>query len=220
MLASLGGILLSFREPSVVFSNFNSFDATGYVPDSVIGGVGYVNGPLVGGVLQVGGLGTNIGNLFGSSVQNYLPLIGGVALMLILIKDPDGAAASMAQNVSTVKRLLKRGRTEDDTNEPEEMRSGLVGRSGSSAEKFRRAPATLAARNVSVRFGATYALREVTLEVRPGEVVGLIGPNGSGKTTLMDAMTGFVSLAGGSVEFDGRNIKGWDARKRGSVGIA
>ena len=46
-----------------------------------------------------------------------------------------------------------------------------------------------------------------TLEVEPGQLVGLIGPNGAGKTTFIDAVTGFVPL-GGRVELDGNDISG------------
>jgi sulfate-transporting ATPase len=52
---------------------------------------------------------------------------------------------------------------------------------------------------LAVSFGGVRALRGVDLEVRSGEVLGLIGPNGSGKTTLIDGVTGYVK-AGGTVE--------------------
>jgi ABC-type branched-subunit amino acid transport system ATPase component/branched-subunit amino acid ABC-type transport system permease component len=222
VLASLGGILLSFRQPSVVFSNFNSFDSTNYVADSVIGGVGYSGGPLVGGVLQVGGLGTNIGNELGSGVQKYLPLIGGIILILVLIKDPDGAVASMGQNLRSIRKLFRHNQ-DADSPEPSvsvNVRAGLAGTGVLAGSEVRRVPAKLSLKNVSVRFGTTYVVRDVTLDVNPGEVVGLIGPNGSGKTTLMDAMTGFVKLAHGDVEFDSQTITNWDARRRGAAGIA
>ena len=44
---------------------------------------------------------------------------------------------------------------------------------------------------------------DVSMEVHPGEVVGLIGPNGAGKTTLIDAVTGFVPVSRGSISLDG-----------------
>ena len=48
-----------------------------------------------------------------------------------------------------------------------------------------------------MRFGSVVAVDDVSLEVHPGEVVGLIGPNGAGKTTFIDAVTGFVPAASG-----------------------
>jgi ABC-2 type transport system ATP-binding protein len=59
------------------------------------------------------------------------------------------------------------------------------------------------AQSVSMRFGAVQALREVTLKVSSGEVLGLLGPNGAGKTTLMRIMAGFFAPTGGRVMVQG-----------------
>ncbi|PJF26976.1 MAG: ABC transporter ATP-binding protein [Phototrophicales bacterium] len=61
---------------------------------------------------------------------------------------------------------------------------------------------------VSVQFAGLRALDAVSLTLRPGEIVGLIGPNGSGKTTLINAITGYVPLAGGQIFVKGRKISG------------
>ena len=55
---------------------------------------------------------------------------------------------------------------------------------------------------VSVRFGSVTAVNDISLTLKEGEVVGLIGLNGAGKSTLIDAITGFVPYAG-SVSLDG-----------------
>ena len=78
---------------------------------------------------------------------------------------------------------------------------------------------TLDVHDVSVRFGGVQAVADVSVTLRPGEVVGLIGPNGAGKTTLIDAITGFVS-ARGRVELDGRDVSKWSARRRAVPGSA
>lgn len=54
----------------------------------------------------------------------------------------------------------------------------------------------LVAEDVQVSFGGVHALRGVSLEVRPGEIVGLIGGNGAGKTTFMDCVSGYVEATG------------------------
>jgi ABC-type uncharacterized transport system ATPase subunit len=72
---------------------------------------------------------------------------------------------------------------------------------------FTGRPAVLRVTGPSVAFGGVRALRDVTLEVREGELVGLIGPNGAGKTTLVDAVSGFVGYTG-RVELSGGNIGG------------
>jgi branched-chain amino acid transport system ATP-binding protein len=78
------------------------------------------------------------------------------------------------------------------------------------------ARAVLQVRDVSVRFGGVQALKGVSLEARPGQVVGVIGPNGAGKTTLFDVLSGLCRMAGGSVWFDGTDVTSrtavWRAR--------
>jgi branched-chain amino acid transport system ATP-binding protein len=68
------------------------------------------------------------------------------------------------------------------------------------------ASSSLQAANVSVEFSGLRALDDVTLTVEPKEIVGLIGPNGSGKTTLVNAITGEVPLAQGSISLRGEAI--------------
>jgi branched-chain amino acid transport system ATP-binding protein len=66
----------------------------------------------------------------------------------------------------------------------------------------------LAVDGLSVRFGAVEAVRRVSLEVRPGEIVGLIGPNGAGKSSTLHAVMGAAPVAGGDVRLDGRSLIG------------
>ena len=75
---------------------------------------------------------------------------------------------------------------------------------------------TLSIEGLTVRFGPVLAVDGVSLDVHPGEVVGLIGPNGAGKTTLIDAVTGFVRDPGGSISLDDRRID----RQRHPSGLA
>ncbi|MEZ5282199.1 MAG: ABC transporter ATP-binding protein [Acidimicrobiales bacterium] len=61
---------------------------------------------------------------------------------------------------------------------------------------------------LTTKYGAISALREVSLRVGSGEVVGLIGPNGAGKTTLLNTVAGLLSPSAGSVRLDGADITG------------
>ena len=54
-------------------------------------------------------------------------------------------------------------------------------------------PASLRLESVVVDFGGLRALSNVTIEINPGEVVGIIGPNGAGKTTLFNVLSGIVT---------------------------
>ena len=61
-------------------------------------------------------------------------------------------------------------------------------------------------RNLTKRYGRFTALSDVSFSIRPGEVLGLIGPNGSGKTTLFECLGGVLPLDAGSLLREGRPL--------------
>jgi ABC-type branched-subunit amino acid transport system ATPase component len=79
---------------------------------------------------------------------------------------------------------------------------------------------SLAARSVTKRFGGLTALAQVALELRPGEVHGLIGPNGSGKTTLLNLLSGYYRVDDGGITLDGADISGSTVQHRANLGVA
>jgi branched-chain amino acid transport system ATP-binding protein len=74
-------------------------------------------------------------------------------------------------------------------------------------------PPLLAVRNLSVRYGRSVALKDVSLDIRAGEVVTLLGANGAGKTTLLNTVSGFLKPVGGEIEVLGRRITGEPTHK-------
>ncbi len=81
-------------------------------------------------------------------------------------------------------------------------------------------PPILKAENITVRFGGVLAVKDISLAVRPGEILGLIGPNGAGKTTLFNALTGFVRPTSGRVSYNGRDITNMQPQARAKMGMA
>ena len=72
--------------------------------------------------------------------------------------------------------------------------------------------------DLKVSYGGIKAVKGVTLEVREGELVTLIGSNGAGKTTTMKAITGMLGFEGGNIEYLGSSVRGkgsWDMVKEG-----
>jgi branched-chain amino acid transport system ATP-binding protein len=67
---------------------------------------------------------------------------------------------------------------------------------------------TLVVERLDVRYGAVHAVRGVSFEVAPGEIVGLIGPNGAGKSSTLHAIMGAVPIAGGDVRVGGTSLRG------------
>jgi iron complex transport system ATP-binding protein len=67
--------------------------------------------------------------------------------------------------------------------------------------------ATVRLAGITCRYDAIPALHDLTLEVAPGEIVGIVGPNGSGKTTLLRAIHGLLAPVRGSVLLEGRDLR-------------
>jgi branched-chain amino acid transport system ATP-binding protein len=72
---------------------------------------------------------------------------------------------------------------------------------------------------VSVSFGGVHAVKDVSLEVPEGALVGLIGPNGAGKTTLFNVITGLERPRGGRVLLKGVDVTGLAPHKRARLGL-
>ena len=73
---------------------------------------------------------------------------------------------------------------------------------------------------LEVRYGAVAAVRDVSLSVEQGEIVGLIGPNGAGKSTTLHAVTGLVAAYAGDVRLAGRSILGRSPESIAHDGVA
>jgi sulfate-transporting ATPase len=208
-IAAVGGILYAFANPSILLTNFTAFTSVTLAGFAVVGGLGSLVGPMVGATLVTGGIGAAIFNLFGTSVSTYLPLVGGILIILTLITAPDGL---VQHNLMLWKALLARlGR--QPTSKP-------VTVPALDLTTTKRTGKVLTVENLTVRFGATVAVKDFSMQVEPGMVLGLIGPNGAGKTTIIDAITGFVRPQSGSVRLGDREISGLNPHARARLGLA
>lgn len=78
----------------------------------------------------------------------------------------------------------------------------------------------LEVRGLSKAFKGVQALDKVSLQVRQGEILGLLGPNGSGKSTFINVVSGHYPLSAGEVSFDGKVLTGLPAHRVAHAGIA
>lgn len=74
--------------------------------------------------------------------------------------------------------------------------------------------------SVKVAYGAIQAVKGVSLEVRAGEVVTIIGANGAGKSTLLKSICGLEPVAEGSIQIDGKDVTSVKAHERVALGVA
>jgi iron complex transport system ATP-binding protein len=76
-------------------------------------------------------------------------------------------------------------------------------------------PPVLAADGVTVCLSGRDILRDVSLHVRPGEIIAVAGPNGAGKSTLLRVLAGLIAPASGKVHVDGADLRAFDRRALG-----
>ncbi len=168
---------------------------------AVIGGSARVSGAILGAVLLV-----HLPEWFRVFEKSYL-IVYGAALLAVIIAAPWGV-------VGALERGRKRFLPEPQPRAPAQHLTAL------------RAPAPAAAHallelsSLGIAFGGVVALEGVSFVVRPGELLGLIGPNGSGKTTLVNVVSGFERPSAGRIRFAGRDITQLPPHLRARLGIA
>jgi branched-chain amino acid transport system permease protein len=156
---------------------------------SVIGGSRSWFGPAIGAAF--------ITTLLYAFISGGEAMVGraivGLILILSILWLPDGL-------VPAVKKWLGRRRAAAARPPIAEV-SPIVPAARPVSER-----ALLQVRGANKHFGGLQALRAIDLDVREGEILGLVGPNGSGKTTLINIISGFYPLSGGTITVDGVQI--------------
>lgn len=80
-------------------------------------------------------------------------------------------------------------------------------------------PAALEAENITIQFGGLVAVRDVSLTLPDGGILGLIGPNGAGKSTLFNGITGFEKLRRGRIKLFGQDVTRLPPHRRARLGM-
>jgi ABC-type branched-subunit amino acid transport system ATPase component/branched-subunit amino acid ABC-type transport system permease component len=236
-IAAVGVSLLAYINPKVVFSRFDIFASISFVTAAVVGGIGMLGGALIGSTLIDGGITSRFLGDISSTLNTYLPLIGGVGVLLVLRMGGDGLfEQNRLMGLMLLRKLRRRPASAEPTGPEAEKVAPVAAKDGAAsgpvpitrkrdAERFAAAAVsvtrkTLTVSDVTVRFGGVTAVHDMSIVVRPGEVHGLIGPNGAGKTTLIDAITGFVRTRHGSIALDDVALDRMGPRRRAAHGIA
>lgn len=213
-VAGAGGIMLAFLNQEISFgTTFQSFDSVQAVGWAMIGGIGYLLGPLFGATLAPGSLGAAILNSIPGEAARYLPLAGGLLLILFTLQNQDGMAKEMGLTVRLLGAKLRRAPASSGP-------APVLPETRDGGEVVQVAPRVLEVKDLSVHYGGTVAVDHVSFDVTAGTVVGLIGPNGAGKTSLIDAVTGFTALATGQVVLGGESLGRLGAAARARLGLS
>ncbi|MCE2525451.1 MAG: sugar ABC transporter ATP-binding protein [Acidimicrobiia bacterium] len=73
--------------------------------------------------------------------------------------------------------------------------------------------------NVTRRYGKNYAVRDASLAIHPGEVVGLVGDNGAGKSTIVKMISGYIEPTAGTIKVQGKPVRFGSPRQARAAGI-
>ncbi|MEI6462453.1 MAG: ABC transporter ATP-binding protein [bacterium] len=73
--------------------------------------------------------------------------------------------------------------------------------------------------NLSKKFGSKVAVREVSVQIEPGKILGLLGPNGAGKSTTIKMLTGQLKPDSGTIEIDGKEYSYFPEQLRSKLGV-
>ncbi len=207
-IAALGGVFLAFLQTAILPEQFSVFESIYILGATVVGGIGSVAGAPIAALLVPGGVVSELLSDF-PEIDQYLPLVGAIILILNLRTAPDGLSAVAGTLLARLRRLLRFDKPGDDPSA-----SDFAG-----GERPQVEPKALSVRGLSVRFGGIVAVDHADIEVAPGQVRGLLGPNGAGKTTLIDAVTGFVN-AEGEIYLGDVSLLSVCARRRVRHGLA
>jgi branched-chain amino acid transport system ATP-binding protein/branched-chain amino acid transport system permease protein len=167
--------------------------------------------------ILIGGRGSILGPLLGTILLTVLPELAAplvawstflyaVLLLVIVLAIPGGIAELM----------------DFKNRRPLASDRAIIPRPDLIKQLFNRAPGagTLALEQLAMSFGGVKAIDDLDLEIRPGQVHGLIGPNGSGKTTILNVVSGYYAQQHGAVRLNGTALPALARRQRARMRIA
>lgn len=216
-IAAVGSILVAFQLFVIAYdSSFTPLASISAVAWAFIGGIGYLAGSVFGAFIAPGSVVAHAMDELLPGLSDYLGVIGGIAVIGLALGNQDGMARETQRQLAWLGKRIVRlvpplGR----------LRAGPLSAPvlppGGEVRVARR---TLLVEGVTVRYGAVTAVNELSLAIRPGEIVGLIGPNGAGKTTVIDALSGFTAPTAGRILLDGADITATAPARRARMGIS
>src|SRR5881296_4595772 len=199
----IGGIHAMFVTYVTVAETFAVGLAVDAIMMAALGGTRFWYGPALGAVIVTALTQSLTG---GESAVLNRALIGAI-LIAVIVFLPDGVAGGLSRarraQVARVEAPA-RGAASVSVEAPVRVAAGPL----------------LGCTDVKKAFRGLQALAGVTLEVRAGEILGLIGPNGSGKSTLINVVSGYYQTDGGRIALDGRDIARVRAHRIAGLGLA
>jgi ABC-type branched-subunit amino acid transport system ATPase component/ABC-type branched-subunit amino acid transport system permease subunit len=201
MAGTIGGfyaVVLLVVTPPAVFGMLVSAQA---LIVAMFGGVGTLWGPVIGAVILV-----PLSELLHAKLGNVIPgiqgVVYGIAIVAVILLAPEGVFWKVKDLM--LRRRVGKHREQSQSAGPASAAVAELPvrrKSGNGAVIFE-------VRNVSKAFGGLQAVRDVSMKVVSGEILGIIGPNGAGKTTFFNLLNGFNRPDQGQILLEGTDIVG------------
>jgi ABC-type branched-subunit amino acid transport system ATPase component/ABC-type branched-subunit amino acid transport system permease subunit len=164
---------------------------------AMFGGVGTLWGPVIGAVVLVP-LSEFLHARLGNVIPGIQGVVYGVAIVAVILLAPEGVFWK-------VKDVVLRRRAQKA---PVAGLTGAIVAALPARKKHPNGAIVFEVRNASKAFGGLQAVRDVSIQVMRGEILGIIGPNGAGKTTLFNLLNGFIRPDQGQIVLEGKDIVG------------
>jgi len=200
MAGTIGGfyaVVLLVVTPPAVFGMLVSAQA---LIVAMFGGVGTLWGPVIGAVILV-----PLSELLHAKLGNVIPgiqgVVYGIAIVAVILLAPEGIFWK-------VKDLMLRRRAAKHVAQPQSAEPASAAVAELPRRKKHGGAVVFEVRNVSKAFGGLQAVRDVSMKVVNGEILGIIGPNGAGKTTFFNLLNGFTRPDQGQILLEGTDIVG------------
>jgi ABC-type branched-subunit amino acid transport system ATPase component/ABC-type branched-subunit amino acid transport system permease subunit len=210
-LAALAGGLLPLVARNAQFKVdgllFDFDESLRIVSVAVVGGIGSITGALLGTLLIIAV------PLFFDGTKQVELFASGFGMLIVLLYFPSGLISIVhAARDNLLNWIARRSQWT-----PPVRQAGTDVASLGSGKQVQVSGPPLVTKGLSVTLGGRTIVDDVSLEVRSGEVVGLIGTNGAGKTTIVNAISGFVPSSG-VIELFGQDVSSLSAYKRARLG--
>ncbi|MGI9464627.1 MAG: ABC transporter permease subunit, partial [Aestuariivirgaceae bacterium] len=212
-LVAIAGVLLGHFLGAFSVKKFYFVDTFALLAMLIVGGMATVSGALAGAVLITlvseflrrveGGVdifGFQTPELFGTTQIGI-----GLIILLVMYKRAGGLLDRLEWDEILLPRLAIRSAS-GDTSQSKVLSAAPDG--------------ILEAREITKAFDGLIALDKVSLSLKSGEIVGLIGPNGSGKTTLLNVLSGMLPETSGRAIIDGIDVTGTPAHRLAGMGVS
>ena len=187
--SAAGGLFLAYYTSVIAPEMGGATTSLEYLAMVIIGGAGSIAGPILGAVL------TNWLFSVAGAAAEYELLVYGASFLAVILFAPAGVAGIVRQAWG---KVTKR--------QPDREIAVVPGAAVSPEKTATIGNGGLRATGISKRFGGLHAVRGVSLDANPGEIVALLGPNGAGKSTLFNILSGIERPDEGSIFLEGKPV--------------